>query len=590
MMKGSPKYEELDSEDQSIPTETEDIVISTSEPEIKEAHVSLIVVVAEDHDQLHYVEVETQIIHEENDEDLNDDVEFLKEINFTGISDDIPTNIELDIDDDEFGPFPGFDNNCFRKVNEVASSATKTKEDSNVLKILLSASKPLEISSGQRDVNLEIRPSVSTVSTSAPLVVQSSQSQTSQSFLERNQSNTSLEVPIVSHAPQVFSTVTTTTVFTPPIQSNEGPSTMFETGISFKEEHSGEDKSTVSELREQISVLGQELIEKNIQLKQLVSHVEELKERDEEKTKQIKDLQTNRGSMTAFYFNLKNVLYDAFADKVKALFQQPHGIEDPPMAPTQSTSGDLLVDPPPPRTTTIVDRFVKEPEGSRARITIKQGKRNVMANKSEGLLFLKNSNENRRDKNPVLTVTDLKKRKFGDEFGDRSRIKMWAFDPELNMWVVKRNLGISEYYKSTHDFNSWTKVDLAELSRAPFYNPSEDPGATNFKRFLDRQVRENFPKMKTARALYRKDQDILDPESGKPMRIILWPTTKQQKEIPIPHHFREGYLNNMELWAYDDETATAVIKFKDREHVLRLISAKDLLRFRERDIHTLSHH
>ncbi|CAI9299629.1 unnamed protein product [Lactuca saligna] len=74
------------------------------------------------------------------------------------------------------------------------------------------------------------------------------------------------------------------------------------------------------------------------------------------------------------------------------------------------------------------------------------------------------------------------------------------------------------------------------------------------------------------------------------MKIILWPATKQQKEIPIPQQFHEGYLDNMEFWASDDETATAAIKFKDREQVLRLISAKYLLRFRERDIWTLGLH
>ncbi|CAI9281783.1 unnamed protein product [Lactuca saligna] len=366
------------------------------------------VTLAVDHDPLHRVEDETQSVNEEDDEDLNDDVGFLKEIDFTGISDDFPTNVELELDDDEFSPFAGHDSDCFKKI-----------------------------SSGQRDVNSEIPPSVSTVFTSSPLVVESSQPQTSQSSLERSQSNTSMEVPIVSHAPQVFSTFTTTIVFTPPIQSDEGPSTMFETGgsssisstsssrgkgISFREEHSGDDKSTVSELREEIGILRQELIEKKTLLEQNTSYIEELKEKDEEKTKQIKDLQTNLGSMMAFYFNLKNVLYDAFGDKVKALFQQPHGIEDPPMTPTQSTSGDLPVDPPPPRTTIIVDVFEKEPESSKARIKIKQGKRTVTANKSEGLLFLKNSNENRNAKDPMLTVTNHKKRKFGDEFGDRSGI------------------------------------------------------------------------------------------------------------------------------------------------------------------------
>ncbi|CAI9300221.1 unnamed protein product [Lactuca saligna] len=74
------------------------------------------------------------------------------------------------------------------------------------------------------------------------------------------------------------------------------------------------------------------------------------------------------------------------------------------------------------------------------------------------------------------------------------------------------------------------------------------------------------------------------------MKIILWPATKQLKEIPIPQHFHEGYLDNMEFWAYDDETATATIKWKNSETVLRLISAKYLLRFRERYIHTLARH
>ncbi|CAI9265703.1 unnamed protein product [Lactuca saligna] len=162
--------DQSDSEDQSIPTETKDVVISTSEPEIEEVHVSPIAVVVEDYDQLHHVEVETQSIQEEDDEDLNDDVEFLKEIDFTGISDDIPTNIELDLDDDEFGPFLGRDNGCFRKVNEFASSTSKTREDINVLKILLSSSKPLEISSSQRDVNSAIPPFISTISTYALLI------------------------------------------------------------------------------------------------------------------------------------------------------------------------------------------------------------------------------------------------------------------------------------------------------------------------------------------------------------------------------------------------------------------------------------
>ena len=74
------------------------------------------------------------------------------------------------------------------------------------------------------------------------------------------------------------------------------------------------------------------------------------------------------------------------------------------------------------------------------------------------------------------------------------------------------------------------------------------------------------------------------------MKIMLWPTTNQVKEIPIPQHFHDGYLDNIEFWAFDDETTIAAIKFRNREDVLRLVSAKDLLRFKERDIHTLARH
>ncbi|CAI9263468.1 unnamed protein product [Lactuca saligna] len=107
----------------------------------------------------------------------------------TGISDDLPSSIELNLDDDELGPFPGFDSRCFENVNEVAQPTTKTGEEVNALKILLSSSKSMEVSSGQIDVISKIPPSDSTVSTSAPLLSESTQQQTSQSSLKGSRSD-----------------------------------------------------------------------------------------------------------------------------------------------------------------------------------------------------------------------------------------------------------------------------------------------------------------------------------------------------------------------------------------------------------------
>ena len=164
---------------------------------------------------------------------------------------------------------------------------------------------------------------------------------------------------IQSQAPPVSSIATTTTISRPPLQTEEGLSTVYEVGrsssipeytptrpsldeasfrlakhlaqnisdspsqgkgISFEEEHSGDDKTLVSKLREEIEILRQEVIEKNILLEQHDSYITKLRERDELKSKQISDLQTDLGSLTAFYFGLKCKLFEAFGDKFQSIF------------------------------------------------------------------------------------------------------------------------------------------------------------------------------------------------------------------------------------------------------------------------------
>ncbi|CAI9301887.1 unnamed protein product [Lactuca saligna] len=400
-----------------MPMENEDISHSPSEPEVEEIHDSPTAYVADENDNQKTNDSKSS--REDDDDDLYEDVEFLNEIDFTGIDDAIPTNIEFDLGDEDFDPFLDIPNSHVNKVNEVASLATKTRDEGNVFKILLITSKPLEIAPSQGDVTSEIPPSVPLISISDPVSSDSTEPQTS---IKTSQPLVSLKVPAVRCAPQVLSTITATSAYSPPKQTDEVPSTIFETGgsssipeysptrpsldeasirlvkhlalsspsssrgkgISFKEGRTGDDKSSSPDLREEIGILRQELIEKSIQMDQLSPYIFELRAKDEEKNKQINDLQTSLGSVLANYFNLKNVLYDAFGEKVKALFQQPHGVVDPPSVQSPPATDDLPVNPPAPRTTKIVNRFEKEPEGSRAKITIKQGNRIVTANQQEG--------------------------------------------------------------------------------------------------------------------------------------------------------------------------------------------------------------
>ncbi|CAI9261108.1 unnamed protein product [Lactuca saligna] len=273
--------------------ENEDIFHSPSEPELEEIHHSPTAYVADEHDNQKANDSKSS--REDDDDDLYEDVEFLKEIDFTGINDDIPTNIEFDFGDEDFDPFLDIPSSSVNKVNEVSSLATKTRDEGNVLKILLSTSKPLEITTSQGDVTLEIPPSMSPVSTSAPVISDLTEPQTSQTSMRTSQSLESLEVPSVRSATQVISTITATFAHSPPMQTDEGPSTMFETGgsssipeysptrpslddasirlvkhlaqfsptssrgkgISFNEGRTDDDKSSSSDLREEIGILHQ---------------------------------------------------------------------------------------------------------------------------------------------------------------------------------------------------------------------------------------------------------------------------------------------------------------------------------------------
>ena len=144
-----------------MPMENEDIHHSPSEPEVEEIHHSPRACVADEH---HYQKTnDSKSSRGDDDDDIYDGVQFLNEFDFTGINDDVPTNIEFDLNDEDFDPFLGITSSSANKVNEVVSLATKTRVEENSLKILLSTSKPLEVTTSQGDVTSEIPPFVSLV-------------------------------------------------------------------------------------------------------------------------------------------------------------------------------------------------------------------------------------------------------------------------------------------------------------------------------------------------------------------------------------------------------------------------------------------
>ena len=115
----------------------------------------------------------------------------------------------------------------------------------------------------------------------------------------------------------------------------------------------------------------------------------------------------------------------------------------------------------------------------------------------------------------------------------------------MNMFMVRRKSGNKELYKDAHDFHSFTKVDLIELSKAPFSNPSGNPKDSQFKSFLEDQVAKGFPSMKTAESFVEVHKRVFDPKNNEPIRAVMWPSTAQVKHIPVPQNCPDGSLHSM---------------------------------------------
>ncbi|CAI9281522.1 unnamed protein product [Lactuca saligna] len=143
-----------------------------------------------------------------------------------------------------------------------------------------------------------------------------------------------------------------------------------------------------------------------------------------------------------------------------------------------------------------------------------------------------------------------------------------------------------KYYKKEVDFLSWTKVDLSELIHAPFHNLTNDTMALSFKNFLEIKSKNNFEDLKTTSLFTKKAKGVIDPCTNKTMVNVMWPPTKQAKRIRLPKCLPEGSLDTIQYWVYDEATVMVVIKLKKNQ--FRVVDPKDLLKFREHDIHFLS--
>ncbi|KAJ0652892.1 hypothetical protein HanOQP8_Chr15g0577371 [Helianthus annuus] len=210
--------------------------------------------------------------------------------------------------------------------------------------------------------------------------------------------------------------------------------------------------------------------------------------------------------------------------------------------------------------------------------------------KKREFVILKNRNLNPDDDDAQAThhLMDVGETIY-DQVGNRSGVVSWGFDHDRKRWWIKRKVGPVEWYKHPGQFQSFTKVDLTDLSKAPYVDDKPGgPGYLFFER-LKREVLKGFPSMRTAESIVKPAKGVRDSYTHKRMKIVHWPVTDKEKVIPLVRKIPQGALKFLQFWTYDERLGQAVIVC-DHNVDFRLVDPVDLLNVAHEDLEVLARH
>ena len=203
-------------------------------------------------------------------------------------------------------------------------------------------------------------------------------------------------------------------------------------------------------------------------------------------------------------------------------------------------------------------------------------------------MILKNKNLNPDDVDAQTThhLMDVGETLY-DQVGNRSGVVSWGYDHDRKRWWIKRKVGPVEWYKHPGQFQSFTKVDLTELSNAPYVDDNPGgPGHMFFER-LKREVQRNFPSLRTADSIVKPLKGVRDPFTNKRMKAVHWPVTDKEKVIPLVKKIPQGALKSLHFWAYDERLGQAVFVC-DGDVSFRLVDQVDVLNIALEDLEVLA--
>ncbi|KAF5809750.1 hypothetical protein HanRHA438_Chr04g0171191 [Helianthus annuus] len=312
-----------------------------------------------------------------------------------------------------------------------------------------------------------------------------------------------------------------------------------------------ENETTI--LMRRITVLEEDKIFKDAQIASLMEEVVV-------KNQKIHELETNLGALTTIVMDMKQKLEGKF---LKEFADPPKETTTKERAKEQKEHDEAM------------DRYIDNPP----RTANQKLKKKMVVMRNVGV----KRDLQFGDKPDRYVITTEK-----DKHGNRSSILSWSYNDEMEMFIVKRKSGAVEYYDHSDAFNSWTAVDLRELSNATFHNQTVNPNCKirwNFFNKLQQHARVNFKDMKLAQSIVQEDEEVVDPATGKPYKTVKWPATKQTKTVLLKE-LPDNSLKDLQFWMYDPIIGQAVIVCDNAEY--RFLDTRDLMCFGENDIKLLA--
>ncbi|KAL8260142.1 hypothetical protein R6Q59_028095 [Mikania micrantha] len=298
--------------------------------------------------------------------------------------------------------------------------------------------------------------------------------------------------------------------------------------------------------------------------------IRELKTENEAKDKKIKDLETNMGHQSAIVLDMKQKLQDKFKGEF-----------------LDESCSSTAVESEPEMSRAEFDELNRSrEEGLRKYFAGETGFKVSMAKFRELMMITERTVQEARDVakiKPTRFIVDVGDSRFNYE-GDRSGIVCWGYDEVKELWWLRRKLTKRiEYYDHPSSFKSLTVVDMVELARQRFFNPSKNKRGESFYTSLQQHVRKGFSDMTLAKSVrIKKTTNSLRNPIDIDVFEVRWPATDWMKEVPILPDLPEGVLDNFKFWAFDEQTYGVIINCGEVEHTfydpidLMCLSKKDI--------------